>query len=144
MKNILIPIDFEFHAPQIIDMGLEIAKKFNSKIWLLHIASPEPDFVGYSVGPEYIRDKRAAVLKGERGLIQNFANMMKEEGVEATGFIFEGKSTIEGIFEEVEKLNIDFIIIGHHYQNWFQKIFNSGTDTTLVEKADVPVLTVPI
>ena len=42
-----------------------MAEKFGSKLWLVHIAAPDPDFVGYGTGPIYIRDSRAKELKEE-------------------------------------------------------------------------------
>ncbi|WP_456438728.1 universal stress protein [Psychroserpens sp.] len=65
MKHILITIDFNTNEQKLIDMGSQLAEKFNSKIWLIHIASPEPDFVPYlsTTGPTNERETRALELK---------------------------------------------------------------------------------
>ena len=52
-------------------------RKFGSKIWLVHIAAPDPDFVGYEVGPQYIRDHRADELKKEHKLVKKYADELK-------------------------------------------------------------------
>ena len=49
----------------LIDKAIEMAKAFDSKIWLLHVAAPEPEFIGFGVGPQYIRDTRAEELRKE-------------------------------------------------------------------------------
>ncbi len=59
MKNILVTIDFNKNEELLIDKAFQLAESFNSKLWLMHIAAPDPDFVGYEVGPQYIRDSRA-------------------------------------------------------------------------------------
>ncbi|NOR45584.1 MAG: universal stress protein, partial [Candidatus Delongbacteria bacterium] len=52
MKNILAPIDFSDVSEKVIFEAAEFAKAFSCKLWLLHVAAPEPDFVGYTVGPK--------------------------------------------------------------------------------------------
>lgn len=59
MKRILLPIDFSDTTSKIVNLGVEIAKKFNSEIILVHVESPEPDFVGYEPGPQVQRDSVA-------------------------------------------------------------------------------------
>ena len=60
MKNILVTVNFEEKETNLlIAKAVELAEKFGSKIWLIHIAAPDPEFVGYEVGPQYIRDHRA-------------------------------------------------------------------------------------
>jgi hypothetical protein len=56
MKNISGNIDFTENESLLIDKAFEMAKSFDSKLWLMHIATADPDFVGYEVGPQYIRD----------------------------------------------------------------------------------------
>ena len=47
MKNILVTVNFEEKETNIlINKAVELAEKFGSKIWLIHIAAPDPDFVG--------------------------------------------------------------------------------------------------
>jgi len=62
MKNILVTIDFDVQTTLLIDSAYKLANAFDSKIWLVHIAAPNPDFAGYEVGPQYIRDSRAHEL----------------------------------------------------------------------------------
>jgi len=69
MKNILVSIDFDEHTEQLINRTAELAGKYNSIVWILHVAAPDPDFVGLEVGPQYIRDHKAAELKKEHKLL---------------------------------------------------------------------------
>jgi len=47
MKNILVTFDFNKNEMLLIDKAFQLAESFNSKLWLMHIAAPDPDFVGY-------------------------------------------------------------------------------------------------
>jgi nucleotide-binding universal stress UspA family protein len=143
MKNLLVSIDFEKHAGQLVDRAIELAKKFNSKIWLVHIAAPDPEFVGYEVGPRTVRDTRAKELKGERIILEKFATQLKETGIDAQSMLVEGP-TIETLVRLIDKLEIELVIIGHHKRNLFYKTLIGNTDTALINRSDVPVLIVPL
>ena len=73
MKNLLVTVTFEEKETSVLlAKAMSIAEKFGSKIWLVHIAAPDPDFVGYEVGPQYIRDHRADELKKQHNLVKRY------------------------------------------------------------------------
>lgn len=143
MKNILVTIEFEEKAEVILEAAKQIALKFDSKIWLVHIAAPEPDFVGYGTGPQYIRDTLAQDLREEHRMLQKYADQLKSDGVESEGLLVQG-TTVETIIEESEKLNVDLIVVGHHKHGFLYNLFMSGTDESLIEQSNIPVLTIPL
>jgi K+-sensing histidine kinase KdpD len=85
MKNILVTIDFEEKGQVLIDKAAEMAEKFNAKLWLVHVAAPDPEFVGYEVGPQYVRDVLAKDLREEHKLLQNFSSQLKDRNIDAEG-----------------------------------------------------------
>ncbi len=143
MKNILVTIDFEEKTVLLIEKAAEIAEKFGSKVWLVHIVAPDPDFVGYEIGPQYIRDSRAEELREEHKNIQGFTNKLKEKGIDAQGLLIQG-ATREMILQESEKLNIDLIIIGHHNHSFLHKVFAGSVASEVIKHSKVPVLIVPV
>jgi len=143
MKNILVTIDFENEAHLLVDKAFDLAKKFGSKVWLIHIAAPDPDFVGYQVGPQNERDFRAGELRDERKIIENYVQQLKEKGIDAEGLLIQG-ATVETILKETEKLNIDLVIIGRHKHSLLYKTFVGNTDSALINKSKVPVLIIPL
>jgi nucleotide-binding universal stress UspA family protein len=143
MKNILVSIDFEKNAGQLIDRAVDFAKKFESKLWLLHVAAPDPEFVGYEVGPRSVREVRARELKDERNILEKFSGEVKNLGIDAQPMLIEGP-TVETISRLIDKLEIDLVIIGHHKRNLFYKTLIGNTDTALINKSEVPVLIVPL
>ena len=145
MKNILIAIDFNGSEQILINQGFQLAEKFNSKIWLIHIAAPEPDFIPYSGGeaPNNERDKRALELKKEHVQLQEYSNALNKKGVNSTGLLVQGR-TIESIMLEVKKLNIDLIITGNNNHNLIYKLFIESVAHGIVKKSKIPVLLVPL
>jgi nucleotide-binding universal stress UspA family protein len=143
MKNILVSIDFEKQAGLLVDRAIELAKKFGAKLWLIHIAAPDPDFVGYDVGPQNVRDVRANELKEERNMLESYVRQLREDGIEVDAKLIEGPTVIT-ITRMIRKLNIDLLIIGHHKRNYFYKAFVGNTDIALINQLSIPVLTVPL
>ncbi|WP_033957078.1 universal stress protein [Psychroserpens jangbogonensis] len=143
MKNILVTIDFNSDEQLLVEKAFQLAKQFDSKIWLVHIAAPDPDFIGYEVGPQYIRDSRASELREEHKLLQKLSNELKEKGVTAEGLLVQG-ATIEMIMEESKKLNVDLIIAGHHEHGFLYNAFVGSISGQIVKKSKIPVLIIPL
>ncbi len=143
MKNILVTIDFEKGTNRLIEEAFEFAKKFGSKIWLLHVAAPDSDFVAGELGPQNEINFRFDELDKERQIIEQFVRQLKEAGVPAEGLLIKGP-TIETILRKIENLHIDLVIIGHHKHSLFYKTFVGNTDVALVNRSKIPVLLIPL
>ncbi|NNC48950.1 MAG: universal stress protein [Flaviramulus sp.] len=145
MKNILIPIEFNSNEQKLIDQGIKLAEQFNSKIWLVHIAAPEPDFVPYIGGsdPNNERERRALELKKEHKILQDYSHTINNKGVNASSLLVQGP-TVETLLFEVEKLHIDLIIMGNNKHSFIYKVFLESVSNEIVKKSKIPVLLVPL
>ncbi len=143
MKNILVAVDLDASSQLLINTAAEQAEKFNAKVWVLHIADPEPDFVGNKAGPQYVRDYLVEEIKKEHKLIRQYTEELIAKGIVADGLLIQGP-TVKMILEEIEKLQIDLLIIGHHRHSLLFKLFLGDNHTALVNKSKVPVLVVPL
>jgi nucleotide-binding universal stress UspA family protein len=143
MKNILLPIDLSGNESLLLDKAIEIGEKFNSKVWLIHVSSPDPDFVGYDAGPQFIRDNRADKLKSDHQKIQELANDLVQKGVDSEALLIQG-ATVESILKKIEKLNIDLVIIGHEEHGFFYRALFGSVSKNLIKKSNAPILVVPI
>ncbi|WP_111684901.1 universal stress protein [Winogradskyella tangerina] len=143
MKNILLPIDFKGSEQLLLDKAYEIAEKFKSKVWLIHVAAPDPDYIGYDAGPQSIRDSRAEELREEHKQIQTYARSLTQKGIETDALLIQG-TTVDTLLEKTEALNIDLMVIGRQSHGLFYKaIFGSVADS-LVKKTSIPILIVPL
>ena len=142
MNNILAAIDFSEITPDVVDKAAEIAKCFASKLWLLHVAAPEPDFVGYETGPQTKRDWRAKTLRAEHRYIQDKALELEQEGIKVTPLLLQG-ATVETIVQEASKLNAEMIVIGSHGRGALYKALVGSVSEGVIRQASCPVLIVP-
>ena len=142
MENILAAIDFSDITPIVVSKAAEIAKGFSSKLWLIHIAAPDPDFVGYDTGPQSERDWRAKTLRQEHQYIQDKALELEKSGINVTPLLIQG-ATIETILREADKLKTDMIVIGSHGHGALYKTLVGSVSEGIIRKASCPVLIVP-
>ena len=143
MKNILVTIDFNNNEQLLIDKAFQLAERFQSKIWIMHIVAPNPDFVGYEAGPQSVRDRLALKLKKEHRLIEEYCSAIKKKGVEAEGLLIQG-ATIEMIMEESKRLNVDLIVAGHHEHDFLYKALFGSVSRGIIKRSKIPVLIVPL
>lgn len=143
MKHILVAIDFDTNEQKLLNVAFEFAHKFKAKLWLIHITAPDPEFVGYDVGPQYIRDNRASELKREHKILQDYANDLEKKGIKADGLLIQG-ATIDMIMEEADTLNVDLIAIGRLEHSFLYKAFFGSVTEKIVKTSDIPVLVVPL
>ena len=143
MKNILVAVELEVSSHQLINTAAEQAEKSDAKVWVLHIAAPEPDFLGNKVGPQYVRDYLVEDIKKGHKLIRQYTDELIAKGIKADGLLIQGP-TVKMILEEIEKLQIDLLIIGHRPHSFLFRLFLGDNHTALVNKSTVPVLVVPL
>lgn len=143
MKNILVALDFKDSSQKLMNIAEAMALSFNAKLWLVHIAAPEPEYIGYQVGPQYVRNNRAAELKAEHKILVDYVNDLHKKHIAAQSLLIEG-GTVKMIHEESERLNADLVIVGHHKHGAFYKAFVGSTDSEIVKRTTVPVMIVPL
>ncbi len=142
MKNILIALDLLDSDHVLLENGKELAQKFDAKLWLVHIAAPEPSFVGYDVGPQYIRDIRAEDLREEHRKIQAYAQELETQQIESEGLLIQGE-TVKTLLEEAESIPSDLIILGNHQHGVLYNIMFGNTTNQVVRHATTKLLIVP-
>lgn len=142
MKKILVAIDFSEITPKIITQALILAQATSSKLWLIHIAAPEPDFVGYETGPQTERDYMANKFREEHRQIQKYAEELRQKGIEVVALLLQG-ATVETILREANKLDVDLIIIGSHGKSGLYKVLVGSVSEGILQSSNCPVLVVP-
>ncbi len=142
-KNILVAVDFNDAVGELMAYAESIAEKFGAKIWVVHVAAPDPDFVGFDAGPQYIRDMRADELRDEHKELQQIRDMFIDKNIESDALLIQG-STVESVLEEAKKLKADMLIVGTHTHSFFYNLFAESVSVELFKNSEIPVLSIPI
>ena len=142
MKNILVPVDFSSVGKKVINTAGTMAASMGAKLWLVHVAAPDPDFVGFKTGPTYVRDHLATVLRHEHAQLQSMAEELRAAGNDAEALLVQGPTT-ETLLDEAERLKADLIIMGSHGRSGLFKAFVGSVCEQVLSASRIPVLIVP-
>lgn len=142
MKNILAALELKGDTSRVLERAAELAHACGAKLWLLHVADPEPDFVGYEPGPQYIRDERAGILKEERSKLYGMVNKLAAEDMDVQPIMVMGP-TVATILGEAERIGADLIVMGTHGRRGLAKAFLGSTSDDVLRANRYPVLIIP-
>ncbi len=140
--KILAAVDFSPVTEQVLQTLEQIAAMSAAQVWLVHIAPPDPDFVGYEAGPDIVRSQ-VAVEHHERHLkLQGLADRLRSAGVETTALLLQGR-TVETIMKEAGRLSASLIVLGSHGHGAVYDLLIGSVSEGIVRASTVPVLLVP-
>ena len=141
--NALVAIDLSPVSWTIIEQAKALLNQSGtSHFWLLHIANPEPDFVGYEPGPQAVRDAQAVDFHQQHQDLQAYAERLRAGGTACTALQVQG-AYAEKILEEAEKLEADIIVVGSHGKGMAKQLIYGSTSNQLVRQSEIPVLVIP-
>lgn len=143
MKKILVPTDFSEQANNALEVAAEIAKKYGSEIYLLHMLELPVGLVD------------AGLIEGTHNDIPEVLYFMKLahnrfEEVKDKAFlkdipVYETvlfKETFEGIKEVAQKNDCDLIVMGSHGSSGIKEVFIGSNTEKVVRNSDIPVLVI--
>jgi nucleotide-binding universal stress UspA family protein len=142
MKNILAAIDFSPVSDAVVEHATALARAFDGALWLLHVAAPEPDFVGYDSGPQSVRHSVAAALHDNHRRLQEQSAALRERGIDCTALLIQG-STPETIVREAERLGVDVVVLGSHGHGAIRRALLGSVSEHVLHHATRPLLIVP-
>ncbi len=141
MKTILVAIDFSPVSRLLLDAAERVAD-VGTKVYLIHIAAPEPDFVGYGVGPQYIRDDRAKELREEHRLLSAFKDELIHKGID-TESLLVGGPIVDTLLNEIIKLDAEMLIIGRKGHSKLFEVIIGSVCNDIIHKLPIPALVIP-
>jgi len=142
LETILVPIDFSDVSTLVVEHAGTMAKAFGGRVVLLHIAEPEPDFVGFEAGPPAVRMSTAQEFRGEHRRLEEYKQQLTAAGVEVLALHIQG-SLAEKVLEEAERQSADLIVMGSHGHGALYNLLVGSVTSGVVKHAKCPVLIVP-
>jgi len=140
--KLLVAVDLSESTQTIVEKVEEINKEYPAKVWILHNAEPEPDFVEFKVDPLAAREILAKKFHNEHRQIQEIANRLRKAGLEATALLVHG-ATVETILKEASDLDVDMIVVGTHGRGAMYQLLVGSVSEGILHKSRYPVLVIP-
>lgn len=139
-KKILVAYDGSDHAVRALDIGIDLAKKYEAKLDIVEVVDTAA-LLGMGVAPipgEVIQQ----VYNKAKSDIDNAKSKAQSQGVkEVDGVVLEGDPAA-AILEYAGKNGVDLIITGSRGLSTFKRLILGSVSTKLVQEAKVPVLVI--
>jgi len=140
--KLLVAVDLSESTQTIVEKVEEFNKACPAKVWILHNAEPEPDFVEFKVDPLAARETLAKKFHDEHRQIQEIADRLRKAGLEATALLVHG-ATVETILKEASDLDVDMIVVGTHGRGAMFQLLVGSVSEGILHKSRHPVLVIP-
>jgi hypothetical protein len=88
-----------------------IATTVAARVWLIHVAAPDPAFIGYEAGPEGVRNQVAVEHRKLHQELQSLAERLRSADVKTTALLLQGP-TVGTIITEAGRLSDSLIGAG--------------------------------
>ena len=142
MKTLLVCVDFSEGTDRLLAQAARLAWTFNERIVLLHVAQPEPEFVGFDPGPDSVRDQMATQYHREHQRVQAEGDDLRECGLAVETLCVQGP-TAETILDHAKRLDADMVLLGTHGHGALHHLMAGSVCQAVIRKATCPVLLVP-
>ena len=140
--KILVSVDLSESTDVVVKKICELAKLLSAKVWLLHNAVPERGHLEFTVDPIAARESLAKKFHEEHLQIQEYAEQMRDAGVETTALLVHD-NTVDAILQEAADVGADMIAIGSHGKGCMYHLLLGSVSEGVVEKSSLPVLVIP-
>lgn len=140
--KLLAALDLATTTPSVLREARSWARRLSAELFLIHVAEPDPDFVGYGPGPESVRLAVAHKFQRAHVQIEAAARELRQEGVNTTALLVQG-ATAETILREAENLSVDAILMGTRAHGAVRELFVGSTSKGVLRQSTRPVLLIP-
>ena len=140
--KILAAVDFSPVTTQVLATLKLIAATSPAQVWLVHVAPPDPAFIGYEAGPHAVRNQVAAEHHARHQQLQELAERLRSDGVDTTALLLQG-ATVATLVAEAERLQATMIVLGSHGHGRVYDIMAGSVAEGVVRATKWPVLLVP-
>lgn len=140
--NVLAAVDFSSVTEAVMRALREMAAAMPVQVRLVHVAPPEPDFIGYEPGPRAVRGQVAVEHRTRHQNLQRLADELRAAGIETTALLLQGP-TVETLLAEAERTTATLIVLGSHGHTAVYDLLVGSVSEGVVRRSKVPVLLVP-
>jgi len=144
-NKILVPLDCSKYAETSLKVAIEIAKKFNSSLSLVHVVSSRKEYsrsgitgkIRVKCSLNEVTDKD--IPKICNALLDTSRNTVTAEGVSVNTILKEGK-VVEEILNIIKEGEFDLVVMGSRGQGLIKELFLGSVSKGVIQEAICPVL----
>ena len=143
----LVPYDFSDHARAALDAAVDLARRLEADIHLLHVVQPP----SYSYAPYGTFAGAAVVLppanlaeikRGAQESLREIASRIEKPPGKVKVHVLESSSVVDAIQAMAEECGADLIVMGTHGRGGLAHVILGSVAERTLRHAPCPVLTV--
>lgn len=140
IRRILVPVDFSEKSERSLDYAIELAKKFESRITLVH--AYEIPVYGFTDATLVATPDLAARLSdAAQKTLDELVESRRDRGVPIEGVLRNGVAW-EEIAAVAKQIHADLIVIGTRGRRGLARALLGSVAESVIRTSDVPVLTI--
>ena len=140
--KLLAALDLASSTPAVLREARNWARRLSAELILIHVAEPDPDFVGYGAGPESVRLAVAHKFTRAHQQIEALAEELRKDGIDAKALLIQG-ATAETILREADNLSADAILMGTRARGAIHDLMVGSVSKEVLRHSSRPVLLIP-
>ncbi len=142
MRKILVPTDFSELAENALKVAAQLARKYTSEIYLLHMLEL-PTEMANPVGDTRTSDLPEALyyMKLAKKRFSEILSQPYLEGLTVHETV-QFHAAFEGIMDKSKECDCDIIVMGSHGSSGFKEIFVGSNTEKVVRTSHIPVLVI--
>jgi len=140
--KLLAALDLASSTPAVLREARNWARRLSAELILIHVAEPDPDFVGYGAGPESVRLAVAHKFTRAHQQIEALAVELRKDGIDAKALLIQG-ATAETILREADNLSADAILMGTRARGAIHDLMVGSVSKEVLRHSSRPVLLIP-
>ncbi len=140
--KVLAALDLARTTPDVLREARIWARRLSAELILIHVADPDPDFIGYGAGPESVRLAVAHKFTRAHQRLEALSVELRKEGLDATALLLQG-ATAETILREADRLSADVVLMGTRARGAVRELFVGSVSKEVLRQSTRPVLLIP-
>jgi nucleotide-binding universal stress UspA family protein len=137
--HILVPVDFESPSQRALEVAIDFALTFDSKLTVFH-AWDTPQYV-YAGMPYVAPEVWVGLEQAARSQLQGTLADVRKRVPRAESVLVRGPAAFE-VLAEIERSKVDLIVMGTHGRRGVSRLILGSVAEKVVRGSSVPVLTV--
>lgn len=144
-KKILVPLDCSKYAESSLNVAIEIAKKFNSRLFLINVLPTRSQYRRSGMtGKILIKNKDTEITEGEipqvcTNLLAKSKQAAENEGIEVQTILKEGH-IVEEILNTIKDGGFDLVVIAARGQSTIKSLLLGSVSSGVLQHSNCPVL----
>jgi nucleotide-binding universal stress UspA family protein len=150
--RIVVAIDLKAGTNRLMTEAQRYALALNAVVDIIHVAPPDPDFVGYiksgdpseKTQDNLIRDSEAKALRDEHQQTQDLAAALRGNGDRVERALTVQGPTLTTILDETQKLGADLLVLGSHHHSALHRLWFGDIALNATKQAPCSLLVIPL